>query len=531
MLHDTSNSIQSHSFGDPFVGSFSENEVGGLPSFSSSTSSESDDYLQYSSSQNTEGIVTRDNLPEEQVSKRGADRMGIPRSVWAVYIYLIFIVIANTCTGPIFVLYFNSREWTSSDDVFFYTIITTVGIIMPVILTPVFGFWQGRRPTKELFLFDVVLTGYGFLMMALVDNQWVFFLGYCFTRITMCQRTVRTTYILRTTNESVRTTATSLIPVCALLGAVLGPICTALCAFAPLPNDAWELGGGITLSQYTLTFWVATGLTVIRGFIVIFAFTEDKFSDRSKASTRRHSTRPALDTDQNDQEKSTTIDMIAEAQDDDRMPKKIVWLWLAYFTVIGFFIQLVFGIYLLTMQPILVNEFSFNQGYMSLWILTIALFGMIPPIVMAILVKKFGFRDRVFILISILTLGGAIIVYGIPPGEQTQVLIGSVLFFMGMILYGPSSNALFSKMLGERASALKLSLMGSAFALGPAIGSLIGGQVVLPLFGDYEFLAFTAPLAVSLVGVIIGFPYLVPKMKVTQQVSEKKGEKTPLVKS
>ena len=129
----------------------------------------------------------------------------IPKSVWFVYLNVILVVIANIATQPVYIIYFNNQGWTTKIDVAFYSIVNFMTPLFAVLLNPIFGFWQGRRSSKELFLFDIVLTSYGYFTMALIsDNRWVWLFGFILTRISISQNSVRMTYIIRTTSEDVR---------------------------------------------------------------------------------------------------------------------------------------------------------------------------------------------------------------------------------------------------------------------------------------------------------------------------------------
>lgn len=268
-------------------------------------------------------------------ASKGSIFSGIPPSVWFVYLHLVTVVTANTCSGPITVLYFNLRHWTTRDDVLFYTICTFVGTLMPVLFNPVFGFWQGRRSTKELFLFDALGSGYGFLIMAVASDRWLFFAGYCLSRISLCQRATRTTYILRTTSAEVRTQASSLIPVFALLGALIGPLFTMLCTLS-----GWYQFQDLLINPYTLTYWVSCFLCFIRIPMMLF-FAEERFSDRSTSSKSSDDSEIQI---YHQQQKSRNT-----------------WLWFFYFAALNLFGNLSIGIYTLTLQPILVNYYKFSQ--------------------------------------------------------------------------------------------------------------------------------------------------------------------------
>lgn len=138
-------------------------------------------------------------------------------SVLFVYSNIFLVVASSICTNPVYVLYFNDRGWTTDKDVFFYVLVTVLQPVLTVLLNPVFGFWQGRRSSKEIFLFDIVCTSFGYFTMAIIDsNRWVFLGGYILSRISLTQNSARTAYIIRTTSLQQRTQALAIQPMFAL---------------------------------------------------------------------------------------------------------------------------------------------------------------------------------------------------------------------------------------------------------------------------------------------------------------------------
>ena len=211
---------------------------------------------------------------------RPNEYFGIPTSVWVVYLNIILLVAASIAGMPVYVIYFNARGWTSGTEVLFYGIVNFLTPFCTVVLNPLFGFWQGRRPTKELFLFDIVCSAYGYLVMALVDqNRWIWLAGFVLSRMSTSQGSCRTTYIIRTTSEQRRTKALAFQPVAALLGALLGPLLALLCSFAPTIEKS-----GILFDPNTLTFWLCCFLTLLRLPLLIFGFSEQHFSDIKRSS-------------------------------------------------------------------------------------------------------------------------------------------------------------------------------------------------------------------------------------------------------
>src|SRR3989338_7741391 len=71
----------------------------------------------------------------------------------------------------------------------------------------------------ELFIFDIVMTTYGYFTTAIISsNRWVWLFGFILTRISIGQNSVRMTYLIKTTAPEHRYVAQILNPLRPLLG-------------------------------------------------------------------------------------------------------------------------------------------------------------------------------------------------------------------------------------------------------------------------------------------------------------------------
>ena len=55
--------------------------------------------------------------------------------------------------------------------------------------------------TKEVILFETILSAIGFTLMAFTTNRWLFLFAYLLCRTPLCQRAVRNTYVLAVTDR------------------------------------------------------------------------------------------------------------------------------------------------------------------------------------------------------------------------------------------------------------------------------------------------------------------------------------------
>ncbi|MDP2437072.1 MAG: MFS transporter [archaeon] len=403
-------------------------------------------------------------------------------SVLWIYASVFLTVAGSVCSQPVMVLYFNFREWTSQDDIFFYSLINFLNPLTTVLLNPVFGLWQDHRPTKEVFLCDIILTSYGYLCMALSGNRWVFMVGYILSRVTTAQGGVRAGYIIKTTTTDDRTLALSFLPLGALAGALVGPLITLACSQMPP-----IIAHGILFDQSTLVFWVACFLSTIRLPMLMFGFNE-KRSDASSSSSS------SSDPLSGRSVASSTPRSLHNPSDGRQNP----WAWLCYFSVVLFLFQLSSGVYTPLFNLILVNYWGFTQVDLSFVLLGIILLSIPPPSLMAFASRRLGVQDRVFLAIGLMLGLLAMVIFAFPSSSIYSLIIGGVLAtpLTGSVL--PACSSLYSKKVGpDVASGLKISLLTSMSSLGYAVGTLLS-NISVETYNTLLLLVWLAPIGVSL---------------------------------
>ena len=312
--------------------------------------------------------------------------------------------------------------------------------------------------------------------MALVNsNRWVWLAGFVLSRVSLSMGSCRTTYIIRTTAEEQRTRSLALQPISALVGAFVGPLLTILCSLAPSVE-----AGGITFDPSTATFWVSSLLNLCRLPLLLWGFSEERFTDL-RAS--------------------------APSQEDRRADRR-AWGWLALLGACVFLFQLTNNAYTLTFYPILINFWGFSQTRVSYVVLSVVLLSILPPLCIAFLSKRWGISDRTFLLAGLLGCILPITVFAYPTGRLWSVLLGGCFAVVCGTVVGPTTNALFSKKVGtHNASAFKVGLLTSIQSLGSALGALLG-DVALKAYQTYTFLAWSAPLLATALLVITSWPHL-----------------------
>lgn len=280
---------------------------------------------------------------------------------------------------------------------------------------------------------------------------------------------------------------------------MIGPCITMLCSLAP----GKEIDG-LLFNSSTLTFWCATVLSSIRLPLLIFCFDEQVFSDVKKL--------PSPDNSEHSKSSSPGV-----------------WRWLLLFASTVFLFNVSNGVLTLCFQPLMVNEYKFDQLKIAAVMFLIIIVSLIPISIMAFLGKR-GVQDRWFLLVG---LGGALIpvtLFGWPSGSAWTVVLGGVLTIPFTTLILPSCNTLFSKKVGtENASGLKVGLLVASLSLGQATGDALGIQA-LPMYGTYTFLVWGLFLGTGLLLIACAFPWLsLPQSSKTVSINESATERSSLL--
>jgi MFS family permease len=355
-----------------------------------------------------------------------------------------------------------------------------------VLLNPLFGLWQDYRPTTEIFLCDIIATSFGYLCMALSDNQWIFLVGYILSRVNTAQGGVRAGYLIKTTSFDERTLALTILPLASIAGALIGPIITFVCAYMP----SIQLSNGILFDQNTLVFWVCLALSVVRLPLLFCGF-------RETPATTHTATANAPEVASGSSE--GVFPLVSHPRARINNP----WKWLLYFAVTLFLFQISSGVYTPLFNLLLVDVWEFSQKELSLVLLVVIILSIPPPSLMAWITRRWKLQDRLFLLIGLLLGFFAMLVFAFPSNSIYTLLVGGILSAPMTITILPAANALYSKKVGPKiASGFRISLLTSASSLGYAVGTLLSNFAVRN-YDSFELLLWSIPVVVAILAVVL----------------------------
>eukprot|EP00048_Salpingoeca_helianthica_P020129 m.4969 g.4969 ORF g.4969 m.4969 type:complete len:212 (-) comp4420_c0_seq1:702-1337(-) len=159
------------------------------------------------------------------------------------------------------------------------------------------------------------------------------------------------------------------------------------------------------------------------------------------------------------------------------------------------------GLYFVTLQPLLVHHFEFGQADMARVTLFYCGLAIIPPLVMAGLANRISSRTMM-VWGGFLKFGGMVL-YAVPLGNLWVLLVGYVLLLKGAIFVLTATITLFTQLVGRRCTPGMVGLLACMYAIGMAVGAVVGGNTLLPLYNEWIFVVFSAGAALSALMVVV----------------------------
>lgn len=160
------------------------------------------------------------------------------------------------------------------------------------------------------------------------------------------------------------------------------------------------------------------------------------------------------------------------------------------------------GIYMTAFQPVLVNVFHTSDAKLGLIFMVIAIFAVIPPLLVAVLSRRL--MDRQILVVGLVAklVGMALFLPLWGPVMEVQVIIGFLLIIKASIFFSTASMSLFTKILGPMSTSYLLGLLASSASIGPAIAQILLSNRIINWFDSFIFGLFALPAVASLLAIL-----------------------------
>jgi MFS family permease len=115
-------------------------------------------------------------------------------------------------------------------------------------------------------------------------------------------------------------------------------------------------------------------------------------------------------------------------------------------------------------------------------------FAILPSLIIPPLSKIA--RDRTLLALGLFLEMAGLVIYSYSPANLWTVIVGYALSLKASVFVLTIAFGLYSKILRSRTTPTLIGALSTAWGAGPALGALLGGTVLYPLFNHWVFLTF-----------------------------------------
>lgn len=167
-------------------------------------------------------------------------------------------------------------------------------------------------------------------------------------------------------------------------------------------------------------------------------------------------------------------------------------------TVIMLGVNLSAGFYMTAFQPILVNVFHTSDAKLGAIFELIAIFAIVPPLLVALLSKYLMDRQILIIGLVVKLLGMSLFLPLFGAVQEWQVITGFLLIIKASIFFSTAGMSLFTKLLGSMSTSTLLGLLASGSSIGPAVAQIVFSRHIVETFGSLWFGIFSVPAVITM---------------------------------
>ena len=450
-----------------------------------------------------------DAIPETALPEQEAGT--IPKSVYVLYLVAFLSHWTQTLTEFITWFVIEARSWSNAEDTSYYGLVFGIFLFGPVIMNPTVGYLSDYFRIKSVIVGAHVLAAFGLAVMLFAHDKISYALG-AFMYACLAVRPLRTTYIAMVTTPLVRTRAMAYLNLFTDGSKLLGVMTAkSISQLAPSLPSYWVSGYGL-LSYQDLCLLAALALLVLNTLMILVFFKDETArSDRTKVSKTKVSW-------------SRDIKVVEENGKESYFNGHLFALMITvYFCSIGFLHQVSYGLVNVSNFPVLTYVFGLEEDSIANIKLCQDLIPAPSPMLVALLSNFMA--DRSIFISGILLAIVGIGIFAAPLGSAMtwfQPLVGMVCMSVSQQFFYTADFSIFSKVLGPRATGIRMASMASASALGATAGAAIGGKVSEHLYGSPWFYALTLPSVVALLMMLNPwfFRIIAPGSPVVAQIVE-----------
>eukprot|EP00177_Eucheuma_denticulatum_P001658 GFKZ01002985.1.p1 GENE.GFKZ01002985.1~~GFKZ01002985.1.p1 ORF type:complete len:589 (-),score=63.27 GFKZ01002985.1:540-2210(-) len=412
------------------------------------------------------------------------------RIVTPVLVIAILTMLSMTAISPSVLLFMNHSGFTTAHSISPYVFASALSSAVPILSNILLGSLASRFGPGHALSLAAAISALGLLIVILSHRSLVvFLLGYALYAICNSLRIIRVAVLSKVVPVHERTTVLATHALMTPIGACAGPLVWIL-AQTYRPSFP-VLGGLVEINRFTIDYAVVLALLFAIVTISNLALADVAPDDRARRGDGGGGQGADGVLRQVTIQYESGVEEVVNLQ---RYRTRVF----QYFCGIMFGVNMSGGMFMTAFQPVLVNEFHTSDAKLGLIFEVIAMFAIIPPLLVAVLSRRL--MDREILLIGLCSkLVGMVLylpVFG--PVREWQVIVGFMLIVKASIFFSTASMSLFTKVLGDMTSSSLLGVLASMSNVGPAVAQIALANHIVRLFGSFGFGLFAIPAVVSL---------------------------------
>lgn len=424
------------------------------------------------------------------------------RVVRAVFFIAVLTMMGQTSISPSLLLFMNDAGYTTPTHITPYVIVAALSTAIPVISNIALTALASRIGPGRALTIGGAISALGLILVVVVRGSLHFFLlGYALYASSNSFRVVRASLLSKVVAPAKRTTVLATHALMTPLGALLGPL---IWIFAQMYRTKIHLLGGLFVFDrfsinYTFgaVYFFAISIIAAARLRNVVAYS-DGADDSDETSSQEDSGADHT----SGHHLHTAVIRFSDGHETTVNLQRYRNYVFCFFCAINLGVNLSAGLYMTAFQPILVNSFRMSDAQLGYIFELIAVFALLPPLLVAVLSRHLMDRQILCIGLSIKLVGMVLFLPLFGAVREWQVILGFLLIIKASIFFSTASMSLFTKVLGPMSTSALLGLLASASSIGPAITQILLSSHIVRWFGSFLFAIFAVPAMCSLAAIL-----------------------------
>lgn len=390
-------------------------------------------------------------------------------------------------------LFLNHINFTDSQHHTFYVLTSALEYAVPLVANIPLSYCATKYGARVVVTYSYLIISLGMLSFIICRTSRALYIsGVIFFSFFWSNRIIRISLVARIVSADHRTTAIAGHQFMLACGSALGPICWYI---AQLWRGSFSVFG-VVFDRFTVLFILNGILQCTMSFTSYLSLPDSRLAERitsQKFHFENNDVRSA------DYGSTVEVEKVSSLSLDSK--SSLVRTHIAFFSTISFLVRGSSGIFLVAIQPILVDTFRTNDDVMAKITFIIAIFATLSPLLAGAMAKLLPDRHLLMFALAIQFIGMTLFLPITVTITRSQVVFGILLIVQASIMFTTISVSLFSKLLGSLYKHSYIGYLWSSAMLGIAISQAASTKWIVPFFGHWSFGLFSLPTVIVILTV------------------------------